>query len=116
MMNTLGFTKGSKNITQLILVVVLAVLLTACSEPTGMDAPFISSSTDAYEGSMRALEGQVTAIQYQQLKRAINYLNMNSTQYSGLEDFRKSLDGTTATKIIKRADELKASKQKAAEG
>lgn len=116
MINRLGFTKGSKNFAQLILATVLAVLLSACSEPTGMDAHFSSASSAAYEDSMKALEDQITASQYQRLKRAINYLNMNSTQYSGLEDFRKSLDGSSAAKIIKRADALKASKQKATPG
>jgi len=116
MINRLSFTKGSKCFARLISAAVLAVLLSACSEPTGMDALFSSASSAVYEDSMKALEDQITASQYQRLKRSINYLNMNSTQYSGLEDFRKSLDGSTATKIIKRADDLKASKQQATEG
>ncbi|MCF6262378.1 MAG: hypothetical protein L3J24_02120 [Xanthomonadales bacterium] len=116
MITTHSLSKGIKNITQLLLVAVLVILLSACSEPTGMDAPFSSASSPIYQESMKALEDQITASQYQQLKRAINYLNMNSTQYSSLEDFRKSLDGSTAAKIIKRADALKVSKQNATPG
>ena len=112
----MNLSKGRHKFLQLLLVAVLLVLLSACSEPTGMDAPFSSATTAAYKESMKTLEGQVTATQYQQLKRSINYLNMNSTKYSGLGDFRKSLDGSTPTKIIKRADTLKTSKQKTAAG
>lgn len=99
-----------------VLIITLLVLLSACSKPSAMDAPFFSTTSEAYDKSMKTLEGQITATQYQQLKRAINYLNMNSTQYSGLDDFRSSLDNSTATKIIKRAGTLKASKQKPATG
>ncbi|MCF6225788.1 MAG: hypothetical protein L3J22_05725 [Xanthomonadales bacterium] len=116
MIKTQNSSKGIKNITQLLLVAVLAIALSGCSEPTGMDAAFSSASSPIYEESMKALEDQITASQYQQLKRAINYLNMNSTQYSSLENFRKSLDGSSAAKIIKRADALRVSKQKAASG
>jgi len=112
----MNLSKGIHKLSQLMLVAALLVLLSACSEPTGMDALFSSATTAAYNESMKTLEGQVTATQYQELKRSINYLNMNSTNYSSLGDFRKSLDGSTATKIIKRADTLRTSKQKAATG
>jgi hypothetical protein len=108
----MNLSKGRLRVLKYLILTVLLVLLAACSEPVGMDAPFSSVTTAAYNETMKTLEGQVTATQYQQLKRSINYLNMNSTQYSGLVEFRQSLNGTTATKIIKRADTLKASKQK----
>lgn len=111
MIKIMNPSKGRPKVLKLLILIVLLMLLSACSEPVGMDAPFSSATTVAYNESMKNLEGQVTATQYQQLKRSINYLNMNSTKYSGLEDFRNSLNGSTATKIIKRADTLKASKQ-----
>ncbi|MBE9548630.1 MAG: hypothetical protein IMF09_04425 [Proteobacteria bacterium] len=112
----MNLSKGRHNFLQLVLVTALLILLSACSEPTGMDAPFSSATTEAYNESMKTLEGLVTASEYQQLKRSINYLNMNSTEFAGLDEFRNSLNGSTATKIIKRADALKTSKQKAAAG
>jgi len=96
---------------QALIVFTLFFSLTACSEPTGMDVLFVSDTPGAYEETMSRLEGQLTATQYQQLKRAINYINMNSTEFSSLNDFRASLNGSTPAKIIARAETLKQSKQ-----
>ena len=96
---------------RLLIVFVLLFSLIACDKPTGMDVLFVSDTPGAYEETMSRLEGQLTATQYQQLKRAINYINMNSTEFSSLNDFRASLNGSTPAKIIARAETLKQSKQ-----
>ncbi len=113
---TNSLVKAKQNVFRIILISVLLVFLVSCSEPVGMDAPFSSTTTEVYNETMKTIESQVTAAQFQELKGAINYLNMKSTNFSGLEEFRQSLDSSTAAKIIKQANDLKASKQKEASG
>ena len=111
-----SLVKGKQKAFRIFLMSLLLVLLVACSEPVGMDAPFSSATTEAYNATMKNLESQITASQFQELKRSINYLNMKSTNFAGLDDFQQSLDGSTATKIIKKANDLKVAKQKDTSG
>ncbi len=100
-----------KGKSHLLIMLLVLFLLMACGEPTGMDVTFVSDTPVAYEETMSRLEGQLTAIEYQQLKRAINYINMNTTEFDSLNDFRASLNGLTPAKIVAQAEALKQSKQ-----
>lgn len=100
-----------KSKSQLLIMLLVLFSLIACSEPTGMDVAFVSDTPTAYEETMSRLENQLTASQYQQLKRAINYINMNSTEFSSVNDFRASLNGLTPAKIVAQSETLKKSKQ-----
>lgn len=104
------FLKATKGHLKKLVTLMVMLTLVACSEPTGMDVTFNSDTPDVYVATMSQLENQLTASQYKQLKRAINYINLNTTEFSSLNDFRASLHGSTPAKIVAQAEVVKQSK------
>ena len=92
-------------LTRLLVMLVLCAMLSACGgDPSGMQRPIDGSSVSAFEATEQTLRSELTADQFSQYNRSVNYLQLKAFDAPTIADFYLTLDGKTPEQLIEQAE------------
>lgn len=100
---------GPLNPVPVLAAVVFTLALTACGgDPTGMQRPIDGSSVSAFESTKQTLRSELTAEQFSEYNRSVNYLQLKAFDAPTIADFYLTLDGKTPEEVIAEAEAARA--------